>query len=112
MNKCDLTIVLPVYSDELKHFFDDYRNYYYIPSDDTAIHKSVAQFNEPSNREKAKASTCYQRKKGLFILNPRGVIEPVFKKEYRSKEYFLELGLSKKNLLSGLDIYLKAVLEL
>ena len=112
MNKCDLTIVLPVYSDELKHFFDDYRNYYYIPSDDTAIHKSVAQFIEPSNREKAKASTCYQRKKGLFILNPRGVIEPVFKKEYRSKEYFLELGLSKKNLLSGLDIYLKAVLEL
>ena len=51
----------------LYHFFPDYRNYYYLPAEDMAIHKSVASFVAPSHREKARAQNCYTKKRGLFI---------------------------------------------
>ena len=44
-----LTLVIPVISDTLKYFFKDYKNYYYLTSEDEAIHKSIEQ-NVESNK--------------------------------------------------------------
>lgn len=56
-----------IYEGELKHFFSDYQNYYYVIDKDMAMHKSVAKYIDSSNRQKAKASNCYVRKSGIFI---------------------------------------------
>ena len=69
-------------------FFPDYRNYYYLPLEDCAVHKSVAAFVDPSSRKKATASTCYQKKEGLFLPQLRQVFHPVFQREYRGKVYY------------------------
>ena len=61
-------------------FYKDYRNYYYLPSEDEAIHKSIAQYVDSSNRVKCTAANCYTRKTGAFVPEFGGTNTPVFKK--------------------------------
>ena len=48
---------------QLKHFYPDYRDYYYLPFEDTAIHRSVGEYVDRSARKKATAKTCYTKKR-------------------------------------------------
>lgn len=61
------TLYIPIIQGTLKHYFPDYKNYYYLPDEDMAIHKSVARFVDPDHREKAKKDTCYIKKQDYFI---------------------------------------------
>lgn len=58
---------LPIVQDTLMHYFEDYKNYYYLPQEDMAIHKSVAAYVAAENKEKATKSTCYIKKTDAFI---------------------------------------------
>lgn len=58
---------IPIFTGTLKHFFTDYKDYYYLPKEDMAIHKSVATYVEPDNKIKATKSTCYIKKTDAFI---------------------------------------------
>ena len=62
-----------------KLFFDHYRDYYYLPAEDMAIHKSVAAFTDAAHRRQATRATCYQPREGLFF--PCGNVSgrPVFR---------------------------------
>ena len=75
---------------ELKFFFPNYKDYYYLPLEDTAIHKSVGAYVDAEHREKAKAANCYQRHQSLFFPQPSEIISPVFREEYKAKDYFFE----------------------
>lgn len=61
------TLEIPMIQTELKYFLPNPKDYYYLPAEDQAIHKSVAEFVEPSHRQKATAATCYLRKQGQFL---------------------------------------------
>ena len=54
-------LVIPVYTGILKFFYENYKDYFYLPEEDTAIHKSVASFVDSSHRKKATAKTCYTK---------------------------------------------------
>ena len=82
---------IPVCEDELKYFFANYEDYYYLPQEDIALHKSVASFVEKEYREQAKASNCYIKKKGVFLPEWEELITPFFKRDYNSKELYFEL---------------------
>lgn len=89
-------LTLPLFRGTLKLFFEPVRDYFYLPAEDTAIHKSVAAFVEPEFREKAKASNCYTKKEGAYFPSlaskkPAGA-PPVFYTAYREKPacYLLE----------------------
>ena len=73
---------------EMKHFFPDYKNYFYLPEEDQAIHKDVAIYVDPDHREKAKASTCYQKANGTFLPQFSERIAPAFYREYKKKPAF------------------------
>lgn len=77
-------------SDTLKYFFSDYKNYYYLPEEDTAIHKSVASYVDKEHRIPAKAATCYCRKSGLFIPGNEASPLPHFKKDFQAAEFYQE----------------------
>ncbi|KSV59524.1 ribonuclease H-like domain-containing protein [Acetivibrio ethanolgignens] len=80
---------------ELRYFYPDYKNYYYLPMEDTAIHKSVATYVEKEYRQKAKASNCYTRRKGCFLPVPPGFFfpkeTPLFYQEYKEKTAWFEI---------------------
>lgn len=45
----------------LKMYYKDYKDYYYLPKEDTAVHKSVGTYVDRSHRVAATARTCYTR---------------------------------------------------
>lgn len=91
LNKETASIRVPVYSGELKYFFRDYKNYYYLPEEDRAIHKSLAGFVDKDYREKCHANNCYTRKQGDFLIQYRDIMNPVFKEDYKDKFSYFEL---------------------
>lgn len=72
----------------LKYFFADYKNYYYLPEEDMALHKSVAAFVDKDHREPARASTCYSRKKGFYLPQNDQLFTPVFKTDYYNRQLY------------------------
>ncbi len=84
-------IKIALYEGELKFFYPNYKEYYYLPSEDAAIHKSVATYVDKNHREPAKASNCYGKKTGVFLPEWEPLFSPVFRKEYHDKTMYFEL---------------------
>ena len=99
------TIRMPLLERELKYFYDNYKDYYYLPAEDQALHKSVAQFVEKSHREQAKASNCYTRKPGQYLVQWDAVFSPVFKESYEDKKLYFELTDELKQSRSAMSLY-------
>lgn len=91
INPENTTIRIPIIEDELKYFFSDYKNYYYLPEEDVAIHKSVASFVDKNYRENAKAYNCYSKKRGVFLPQLEAIMNPIFKNDYKDKISYFEL---------------------
>ncbi len=85
------TLKIPIYEEELKYFYANYRDYYYLPQEDVALHKSVAGFVDKEYRIPASASNCYTRKFSTYLPQWDILFQPFFKRDYRSKELFFEL---------------------
>lgn len=108
----ELLLTVTLTAGTMKHFFRDYKNYYYLPEEDQAIHKDIAVYTDPDHREKAKPATCYQKKEGIFCPELSEQIEPVFYTDYRSwPPYFMpeESFLSDGEAVAG---YLSEILSL
>lgn len=98
---------IPVQKATLKYYFKDYKNYYYLPEEDTAVHKSIGQFVDKAHKTAATKETCYLKKTGIFIPMPKPGPLPCFQTDYKSKEYFAEfdpLLLFQKNRSACIQI--------
>ena len=82
---------VPLYEEEMKYFYSNYKDYYYLPEEDTALHKSVATFVDKEHRVQANAAMCYTRKFSTYLPQWDIFTEPFFKRDYKSKELFFEL---------------------
>lgn len=49
------------------HFFENYKDYFYLPEEDEAMHKSVAIYVDANRRTKATKKNCYVKKEGIFL---------------------------------------------
>lgn len=79
-----------VYTGELKFFFPNYKDYYYLPVEDVSIHKSVSFYVDKHFRTKAKAANCYSKKTGRFLPQLETVVTPYFKQDYHDKKTYFE----------------------
>lgn len=85
-----LLLFVPVLFGTFKYFFEDYKEYYYLPLEDCAMHKSVAQFVEKEFRRKATKETCYQKKTGCFLPQPEEIITPAFRLHAKDRFSYFE----------------------
>lgn len=108
----DGKIRVPIYETELKYFYSNYKNYYYLPKEDIAIHKSVATFVDKEYRQPAHASNCYTRKISAYLPQWNTVFSPFFKKSYDDKELFFELTDELKTQREVFNLYAHHVLEM
>ena len=110
IKETSLCLTVPLYQGELCYFFKDYKDYEFIPSEDRVVHKSLAAIYPKEMREKAKASTAYQKMKTSFlpIFQEK---EKVFKKTYQDKQCFIPF---KENTFEGISAveYLLSFLKL
>ncbi len=91
-------ITVPIIVSEFKRFYSDYKNYYYMPAEDNAVHKSIGEFLDKELRVKGSASNCYTRHTTQAVPIP-GIMSKnhdfdfmVFKPEYNSKFGFMPLS--------------------
>ncbi len=80
-----LSFRVPLYQGELKYFYPNYQDYYYLPWEDMAIHKSVGEYVSGKARKQATAKTCYTRKEGCFLPQITPVFQPVFRECFGGK---------------------------
>lgn len=83
-------ITIPLNRRVMYHFFPDYKDYYYLPEEDTAMHKSVACFVDPSHRQKATAQNCYVKKEGIFLPQTEERFQPSFRSSYKDRISWFE----------------------
>ena len=84
-----ISIRLPLYKGTMKIFFDNYRDYCYIPDEDTAILRSLAVTLPKGSYVKATRENCCQNVSGTFIKQPSNTFTPVLKSAYKDKrKYF------------------------
>lgn len=57
--KEELRLQLTPVNGKLKRYFDCPQDYYYLPEEDTAVHKSVGIYVDKARRKRATAKTCY-----------------------------------------------------
>lgn len=85
-----MVLSVPLVSGTRKYFFSNYKDYYYLPLEDQAIHKSVGAYVDKEHRERAKASNCYQKKEGVFLPQFSTVFTPSFRREYKDEVQWFE----------------------
>ncbi len=91
-----ITIKVPLYCQEMKYFYANYKDYYYLPGQDLAMHKSIASFVDSSRREQAKAENCYTRKTSSFLPEWDAFRAPFFKTSYKDSGIFFEFTQEMK----------------
>lgn len=98
-----------------KFFYPNYKDYYYLPMEDEAIHKSVGAYVDKDHREKATADNCYKKVSGCFYPQYEDLFTPAFRDERKEKNsWFLLLGdfdEDQEQLLKYLNHLLSHVLQ-
>ena len=86
------SLTLPLCQDKKKLFFDNYKDYMYLPEKDEVVHKSIAAFIPADKKIKAKKSNCYISHTGDFIpiFSLKDITRP-FTDDFKSKDYYTVL---------------------
>jgi len=106
----EATLRVPLYETELKYFYSNYKDYYYLPQEDVAIHKSLAEFVDKAHREKATASNCYTKKTGQFLREWDLCFAPFFKEDYEDNSFFFDLNENMKKSRFAMSLYASHVI--
>lgn len=106
----EATLRVPLYETELKYYYSNYKDYYYLPKEDMAIHKSIAEFVDKAYREKATAENCYTKKEGQYLQEWDLVFAPFFKEDYKDKRFFFDLNENMKKSRFAMSLYASHVI--
>lgn len=89
-NGCKMILSIRLYEGTLKYYYPNYKDYYYLIYEDTAIHKSVGEYVDKDARIKATRETCYTKKYGSFLPQPESIFTPDFRNSSKDKACFFE----------------------
>lgn len=104
-NRIEISIRL--LQDELKFFYPDFRNYWFLTVEGYAIHKKLASFVDRAYRVPATAATCYTLMRGFFLPAIKDSGLQLFRREYRSQPAYHLL----EDRPGFLETYLRALLR-
>lgn len=111
IQNCYGKLLIPIYYDELYFFFPDYKNYYYLPLEDQAIHKSIGSFVDKEHRTNARPQNCYTRKASIFLPQPDHIFAPEFRRSYKDKQLYFEYSDTLLSESSRFMLYVKEILK-
>lgn len=106
-----ITFTIELFQGTLKHFYPNYKDYYYLIYEDTAIHKSIGEFVDKEARVKATAKTCYTKQEGCFVPQFELCLEPIMKKEPSDKISYLPLDSLSLDAPECFALYSKSLLH-
>ncbi len=96
--------------DELKHFYEDYKNYYYLPDEDYAIHKRIAAYVDKSHRVKASRDNCYVKRESTFMPQASPIFLPAYGYDSCSSMAYFEYTDELMNDMEFHKTYIRNIL--
>ena len=96
---------IPSFYGELRFFYPNPKDYWYLPAEDCAYHKKVASFVDKSHRVPATRENCYTRMEGYFLAAPAGFEGPVFRESFSAEKAYVRYEEEK------LPEYLRSVIR-
>ena len=104
---------IPLFHGELKYFLPGpVKDYYYLPKEDQAVHRSVACYVDKAYRQKATAATCYIRQCGTFLPAADESLQPCFKECYNDDHFYILYDEEKfQTQPDNLKHYLSAMIK-
>lgn len=105
-------LFLPVLEGELYFYYENYKDYYYLPLEDMAVHKSLASFVDKSHKIKATKNTCYTKHSGVFLPQQADWFSPCFYPGKKEKSSWFEYGEDFLSDSKKLALYVKNILSL
>lgn len=88
----DLRLCVKLFDGELRFFFENPKDYYYLPGEDRAVLKSLATSVDRAYRRQANTSNCYARKHAIFLPQYEELFTPAFRKNARDRKSYFELS--------------------
>ena len=85
-------LCIRLFEGNLRHFFDSPKDYYYLPDEDRAIHKSIAAYVDRAHRVQANTKNCYAWKCAIFLPQFEKRMTPAFCMESKDKKMYFELS--------------------
>ena len=110
-DKESATLRVPLHDCEMKYFYAGWRDYFYLPEEDTALHKSVAEYVDKAYRIKATPATCYTRKKSQYLQQWDALFEPYFRPSYEDTNLYFELTDERKKSREDLARYAEHIIN-
>ena len=111
LNPSKSTLRIPIYNGVLKHFYSNYKDYYYLPDEDMAIHKSIATYVDKDHRKKCTAKNCFTKKDGSFLPQYDEIFTPVFKTDIKDNVSYFETTEDFFNSTSNIQEYTQHIIN-
>lgn len=106
-----LVLSIRLYEGTLKYYYPNYKDYYYLIYEDTAIHKSVGEYVDRDAKIKATKETCYTKKTGFFLPQAEPFWSPEFKNTCKDKTCFFEFCPDCFNDGDALNRYVHRIIK-
>ncbi len=108
---CDAKLSVHMIYGTYKYFFENYKDYYYLPLEDRALHKSVGSLVDKKYRKQATAATCYEKQSGAFLpVSDLTLFSPVFKETPKSTTGFIKSDtITNDNIYDYCNMLLKLI---
>lgn len=82
---------IPVFEGEVRHYYENYKDYYYLTEEGIVSHKSVAAYVSTQYRRKAKPEECFYKKSGRFLPQAAAYDTPYYLRAYKQKISYFEI---------------------
>lgn len=102
---------IPLYTEEMKYYYASYKDYYYLPAEDMAVHKYIASYVDPDRRIQARPETCYTRKFSSYLPQWTLYRTPFFRRSFDNPDIFFEFSDAFKKDREALSDYAAYVLR-
>lgn len=106
-----VNITLPLLHGKLKYYFKDYRNYYYLPIEDVAIHKSMAVYVDDSHKVRATKDTAYTTRESTFIPAPKGCAQDIFHSGNHASAGYIEFTEALRCSYDAASSYIRKLIS-
>lgn len=97
LNGEEALLSFPVHHGFLRHYFPDFKNYYYLPEEDTIIHKSLGTYVDSAHRQKATRENCFLAKECDYLMHTAPFKNVYLRREFHDTASYFELPAWNNN---------------
>ncbi len=103
-------LTVPLVQQTLYYYYENYRDYVYLPEEDLCIYKSLADSVDRRHRVRCTKETARCKKEGRFLPQPEAVFAPAFRASRNAPVSYFEAVLLEQQP-ERLRAYIRSLLK-